>query len=309
MRKVNRVLFMGSKRLGLRVLQEMYALSPEKVVGVLTIDDTDDTRSVFPDIKDFSKRNRLKFHVAKNRAESESIIQDVAPDLCLVVGWYWLIRDIVLDAVPRGFIGVHNSLLPKFRGGSPLVWAIINGEHQVGVSFFSFRPGMDAGPIWAQGKVRVELQDYVSDVLDKLEEETVRLLKGSYWRILDGSIEPVDQDHEQATYCAQRMPSDGNVDWYAPAQKVYDFIRAQSDPYPGSFTYFKGEILKIWKAHLFDKTYYGKPGQVARIGDDGVYVVCGDHHAVILDEVEWKKERGEATRFIKSVRARMQMSS
>lgn len=305
MSKINRVLFIGSKQLGLRVLKEMYSLSPNKLVGILTIDDSNDTRSMFADFQHFSNQNEFVLHVAKNRKESEEIILELKPDLCIVVGWYWLISNNALDSVPSGFIGVHNSLLPKYRGGSPLIWPIINNEKKVGFSFFSFTQGMDEGNIWAQGSVTVEEQDYISDILGKLEEKTIQVLQENYLQILDGKVTPREQEHELATYCAQRFPSDGNINWHKSALDVYNFIRAQSDPYPGAFTYFDAQELKIWRAKVFDRPYYGTPGQVARISSDGVYVICGDHQALVIKEVEIGGKRGNAKDFIKSIKGRM----
>jgi len=305
MNKINRVLFIGSKQLGLRVLKLMYSLSPKTLIGILTIDDSDDTRSVFADFQQFSNQNELVLHVAKNRKESEKMILELKPDLCFVVGWYWLIGNNALDSVPFGFIGIHNSLLPKYRGGSPLIWPIINNEEKVGFSFFSFTQGMDEGDIWAQGSVSVEEQDYISDILKKLEGKIIRVLQEKYLQILDGEVTPIEQEHELATYCAQRFPNDGNINWHKSALDVYNFIRAQSDPYPGAFTYFNAQELKIWRARVFDRPYYGTPGQVARIASDGVYVICGDHRAVVIEEVEIGGKRGNAKEFIKSIKGRM----
>ncbi len=305
MPKINRVLFMGSKQMGLQVLREMYLLSPETLIGVLTIDDTNDTRTVFNDFQSFSNTNELELYVANNRKQADQIIRELNPDLCLVSGWYWMISKKTLGDVPHRFIGIHNSLLPKYRGGAPIIWAILNNEKKVGVSFFSFTPGMDEGPIWAQGSVLVKKYDYISDVLRKLVDRTIEVLQGTYLQILNGSICPVEQNHGLATYCAMRFPNDGNINWHMPAQYVYNFIRAQSEPYAGAFTYFEGQILKIWQASIFDKTYYGTPGQVARITTDSVYIICGDHQAVILEDVELGGKRGKANIFIKSIKGRM----
>jgi len=303
--QVNRVLFLGSKQLGLRVLQEIHSLCPESLVGVLSIDDRNDTRSVFTGFTEYATEHALDLHVAKNGKDAERIVRDLQPDLCLVVGWYWLISSEALNAVPFGFIGIHNSLLPKYRGGSPLIWPIINGDKEVGFSFFSFTPEMDDGPIWAQGRVNVEDDDYICDVLKKLEDKTIEVLQEHYINILNGTTTPADQDHQRATYCAQRFPYDGNIDWRKPAKDVYNFIRAQSDPYPGSFTYLDGQQLTIWSARLFEEPYYGTPGQVARLSDDGVYVICGDHRAIVLQQVSLGGQRGDARRFIKSIKSRM----
>lgn len=295
---------MGSKQLGLRVLKEVHALAPDKLAGILTIDDRSDVRTKFDEFEEFSKESGLRMVVAANRKHSEQVIKDIAPDLCLVVGWYWLIGASILSSVPRGFVGIHNSILPKFRGGSPLVWAMINGDSEVGFSLFSFTPGMDDGPVWAQGRVSVDVHDDISAVLERLENKTVEVLRQAYLPLLNGQLEPFEQKHDDASYCAQRLPTDGNIDWRRSAYDVYNFIRAQSEPYPGSFTYLDAMQVKIWKAKLFDKTYFGTPGQIARISSEGVYVVCGDDRAIVLDEIEIGGNRGRAADLIKSIKGR-----
>lgn len=301
----NRVLFIGSKQLGLRVLQEMYLLAPDKIIGVLTVDDRDDTRTKYSEIVQFANKHRLELYVATNRTHSEEIIAMLQPDISFVVGWYWLLQRSTLERVRGGFIGIHNSVLPRYRGGSPLIWPIIKGENEVGFSIFTFTDGLDEGPIWAQGKVSVGENEYISEVLQKLESLTIDVMRKSYLGIINGTLCPVEQAHELATYCAQRFPADGNIDWRGSAQEVFNFIRAQSDPYPGAFTYFENQQMIIWKAKLFESPYYGTPGQVARIANDGVYVICGNDRAIILQEVEINGVRAAATAFIKSFKVRL----
>ncbi|MBF0522815.1 MAG: methionyl-tRNA formyltransferase [Candidatus Omnitrophica bacterium] len=304
MRSIKRVLFMGSKDLGLGVLKEMVALSPKTLIGALTIDDKSDCRSALSDFKVFAKEKNIKLYVASNKADSERIIQELKPDLCFVVGWYWLISDATLDGVAKGFIGIHNSLLPQYRGSAPLVWAMMAGEKKVGFSLFTFTKGMDDGPIWVQGSVSVEDSDDIGDVLVKLKTKAVKTVHEKYPAILDGKIKPVAQKHNQATYCAQRLPSDGNINWSEPARKIYDFIRSQANPYPGAFTYYQSAELKIWRAQLCDKVYFGTPGQVAQIGKDGVYVICGDNRAIILKDIEFGGKRQPAQEILKTISIR-----
>ncbi len=300
-----RILFIGSKALGLSILREMFAISSETLVGALTIDDSDDSRSCFNTFQSFCGEKQIELLVAKNRKASEEIIREFQPDLCIVVGWYWFISKSTLTSVPNGFIGIHNSLLPKLKGGSPLVWSILNGDPYAGFSLFSFTEGMDDGPVWAQGKVRIEHTDFIADVLNKLEVETLQVFKDVYPNLLNGSAQSKGQDPAESTFCSQRCPEDGLIDWTVPAEKIYDFIRAQSAPYPGAYTNFKENKLTIWKAKLFDLPYLGCPGQVARITDEGVYVICGDSRAIIIEEVSLDGKHGTATEYIKSITVRL----
>ncbi|MEW6753616.1 MAG: methionyl-tRNA formyltransferase [Candidatus Latescibacterota bacterium] len=298
------ILLIGSKQIGLRMLEVLATAPAGALAAVLTTDDRGDTRSRYESIGTFCARHSLPLHVAQRAQDAQRAIAQVRPDLCVVAGWYWLVDSDTLASVPLGFVGFHNSLLPRYRGGSPLVWALINGEAEVGVSMFSLSPGMDDGPVWAQGSVRVDPADQVGDLLTRLEEAAAGMLGDVLPGLLRGKVSPVHQDHSQATYCAQRLPCDGNVDWTRTSPSVHNFVRAQSDPYPGAFTYLGRRRLTIWRTRPADLTYHGTPGQVARIGPEGVYVICGGSTAVVVEEVELGGKRGDANRIITSTRAR-----
>ena len=304
MNPIRRVLFVGSKQLGLQVLKEVHSIAPDSLAAVLTIDDSSDTRSVAQGFRRFCDDHKVPLHVAKNRKHSEELIQELRPEFCLVVGWYWLIGEATLNQVPRGCIGIHNSLLPRYRGGSPLIWPILNDEKEVGFSFFSLTSGIDDGDIWAQGSISIEESDFIGEILQKFQDRTVEVVRDVYPSILDGTRTPIPQNHSEATYCAQRSPSDGKIDWHRPARSLYNFIRAQSDPYPGAFTFFKGKEMKVWKARLFEHRYWGTPGQVARVAEEGIFVIGGDNKAIILEEVSIGEQRGPANEFIKSFKVR-----
>lgn len=301
---IRRVLFLGSKAQGLRCLSLMHDVGGHAIVGAITIDDRDDTRTEFAGFQTLCRDRNLPLHVATSRQHSEALARDLAPELCVVVGWYWLIGKATLAAVPHGFIGIHNSLLPKYRGVSPLVWAMINGEPEVGISMFSFSEGIDDGELWAQAAVSVEPDEYVADVLQKLTDKTLELLRDTFPAILAGRARPRPQANIEPTYCAARRPIDGRIDWHAPAQQVHDFIRAQSKPYPGAFTYFQGRKLIIWRARLAPVTYYGTPGQVAQVGPETVTVICGDHRPILLEEVEYDGRTVDAPVTIRSIKTR-----
>lgn len=308
MKQAKRVLFMGSKSLGFRVLREMHKLSPETLVGALTIDDSDDTRSAREVIEQFSRDNGISLYSARDQAHAEEILREIKPDLCMVAGWYWMISPNALRAVPRGYIGIHNSLLPKYRGGSPLVWSIINNEKQVGFSFFTLGDGMDEGDIWIQQTSTLQEDDTIYDATLRLEDLAIAALRENYKAITSGNIIPSRQNHANATYCAMRMPCDGNIDWEKSASDVYNFIRAQSDPYPGAFTFLKNSKVIVWKAERPDGIYYGTPGQVARVCANGVFVICGDNRAVLLKEAQIDDLRGDAKALLKSGEHRLSRS-
>lgn len=308
MKKIERVLFIGSKQLGLDCLKAMYNQSKEKLIGVLTFDDTSDGRSKFYDFTEFCSTTEIPMFIAKNKSESEKIIKKQKPDICFVVGWYWLFSKEILKEVPNGFLGMHNSLLPKYRGGSPLNWSIINGEKNIGFSMFTVTEGMDEGDIWFQYKFELKQEDDVNSILKKIEKAAVEAIKHNYNKILTGKLKPQPQNHQNATYCAQRKPEDGRIDWNKSSTQIYNFIRAQSYPYPGAFTIYKNKKLIIWKAIINEETYYGTPGQVARISDKGVVVICGDNKSITIKDVEYDGEKIAANKLIKTFKTRFHYS-
>jgi len=310
MGKVERVLFLGSKEIGFKSLSTLHSIEKKTIVGIITIDDSADERSVLNKFIEFSKINKIPLTIAKDRENADRLVRVYNPDLCIVIGWYWLIKKEVLDSVPYGFIGVHNSLLPKYRGGSPLVWAIINGEEKVGFTIFSFSEGIDDGPVWGQVSIEISNTESIAEILDKFERETVEFLKKIFPLILDDSIKPTPQNENESTYCSQRIPEDGAIDWSHSSIKIHNFIRAQSKPYPGAFTYIKGKKLTVLDTIPLDIIYFGTPGQIARIDHNGVWVICGDQKPLILKVVQYDSDTNLAAQdVIRSINIRFNSMS
>jgi methionyl-tRNA formyltransferase len=191
----------------------------------------------------------------------------------LVAGWYWIIKPALLRTVPAGFLGLHQSLLPKYRGSAPLVWAALRGEEQTGVSLFYFDEGIDTGDIVDQVSFTVAPQETITDVLTKAESAAVELVTR-----YAGPL---------ATYGSPRRPEDGRICWNQSASEVHNFIRAQTRPYPGAFTHLAEEkVLRIWRASPFPYPYYGVPGLVGQKHMDGFVVACGEG-AVTIQEWEF----------------------
>ena len=281
-----RVVFLGSKRVGLRCLEAMLDCSRAAVVSALTLDDLNDVRTVHGSFLELTQRYDLPLHTLTRRSEVRPLLEQYCPDLCIVVGWYWMIPEDLIASVPLGFVGIHFSLLPLYRGSSPLVWAMINGERETGVSMFSLVKDVDAGGIWAQRRVEIAPDEYVGTVLARLEDQAVELIKDVFPRMLTGEARSIPQDHTRATFCTPRTPADGLIDWTWPARRVLSFVRGQSRPYPGAFTYADAQRITVSRASV-GHPHEGDPGTVIRSPVD-VYVVCGDKKTIRIDEAESK---------------------
>lgn len=177
-------------------------------------------------------------------------LEMLQPDLLLAIGWYYLIPRSLRQLATKGCVGIHASLLPKYRGGAPLVWAMINGEKETGVTLFYLEDGVDTGDIIAQEKFPIEETDNIKDVLEKATRASIRLIEKYIPMIAEGNAPRQPQDHSLATQFPQRKPSDGLIDWTWEPERIRNFIRAQTKPYPGAFTYIGNKKVTIWDADI-----------------------------------------------------------
>ena len=303
----NRVLLIGSKDIGFNLLQQMYKAAPQNFVGCVTFDDSSDTRSRYGDIKKYCLKEGILVDVLEKSCNLKKSIEKYKPDICFVAGWYYLIPMDVISMVQGGFIGIHNSLLPSYRGFAPVVWAMINGEEKTGFSVFSLGDGVDTGDIWYQKEIIIGHKDHIGDVLEKINEQIFVFFEKEYLNILEGKIIPYKQKNENISYGAKRNHTDGLIDWSQNAIKVYNFIRAQSKPYPGAYFFYKDVKIRVWDVELFPFEIYGEAGQVGMIDAvrREVVVVCGNNTRIILKEVEIEDRIVKITECIKSLNDRV----
>jgi methionyl-tRNA formyltransferase len=164
-----RALFVGSKQLGLKALQAMVEAIPGSVAAAVTLDDSTDSRSLLPEFRAYCQSVDIPLTILGGPGELAGTIQQYSPKYVLVAGWYWIIKPSLLRMVPGGFLGLHPSLLPKYRGSAPLVWAALRGEDQTGVSLFYFDEGIDTGDIVDQVSFPLAPQETITHVLAKAE--------------------------------------------------------------------------------------------------------------------------------------------
>lgn len=304
---LEKIVFIGSKELGFAVFKELERQFPERLKACITMEDSWDDRSRLMEFKAYCGERDLPLHILTGKCDISSQIDDYVPDLCIVVGWYYLINAELLKKVKGGFIGVHNSLLPKYRGFAPLVWQLINGEQKVGFSIFSFDEGLDTGNIFFQEEIKISEKDYIADVLKLVEERVLMFFKVHFRELLDGTLAGYAQADTGASYCGKRVESDGKVDWTWDSTRIYNYIRAQSLPYPGAYAYYNGKKIIIWKAEVFEADIYGAPGQIGLIDkkSERVIIICGENTGLAVDEIEIEGEKIRAADYIKSLSIRV----
>jgi methionyl-tRNA formyltransferase len=201
-------------------------------------------------------------------------------DLMLVVSWRYLIPKRVYQKARLGAFVFHDSLLPAYRGFSPTVWAIINGEDHTGVTLFEMAEEVDSGDIVDQEWVPIGEEETIAQVMERVTETYLTVLERNYPALIAGTAPRTPQNHAEASYTCKRIPSDNWINWKRPAHKIYNLIRATTHPYTGAFTLFEKKRLYIWEAQLLsdERHYVGSiPGRVVEIlPRKGVVVLTGE---------------------------------
>jgi methionyl-tRNA formyltransferase len=210
-------------------------------------------------------------------------------DLMFAVSWRYIIPEKVYERARLGAYVFHDSLLPEYRGFSPTVWAIINGEDHTGVTLLEMAGDYDTGDIIAQSRVPIGPDDTIADTLERVTETYLTLLRTHLPALVSATASRTPQDESRATYTAKLLPEDFRIDWNWPTQRIYNLIRATTAPYAGAYTTLEGQKLTIWSARLLEnpRRYVGRvPGRVVEFkADTGAVVLTGDG-ALLLTQVQ-----------------------
>ncbi len=222
-----------------------------------------------------------------NSTETFEWLDSLNPDLCLCGGWSQIINEQVLEIPNRGFLGFHSSRLPEGRGGAPVNWSLIDGADEVWISLFQYEPGVDAGDVLAQGSVPVEQRDDIGTVFDALASEACRLTTSVRIDLEAGAGDTKPQSLSAASYRPRRQPQDGIIDWHREPDAQYDWIRAQTDPYPGAYTFYQETKLTVRETTLVDLSVGDAvPGEVIDITPGAGVDVCTGSGAIRLTRLK-----------------------
>ncbi|MBQ7581659.1 MAG: methionyl-tRNA formyltransferase, partial [Lachnospiraceae bacterium] len=195
----------------------------------------------------------------------------------------------ILNIPTKGCVNVHTSLLPKYRGSSPIQWAIIEGETQTGVTVMQMDAGMDTGDILFTQEIAIDTKETGGSLHDKLADAGAELIVKALDEIEAGNVHPVKQDSSQATYTKMLDKGMGNIRFEAATARIERMVRALN-PWPSTYTYLHGKILKIWAADVFPEKSTETPGTVIRVDGSAFYVKTGDGVLKVTEvQLEGKK--------------------
>jgi methionyl-tRNA formyltransferase len=221
-----------------------------------------------------------------NAPSTIEAVRGVEPDALFVVGWSQLLGEEVLGLARRGAFGMHPTLLPRHRGRAPIPWAILSGLARTGVTLFEIVDGTaDSGPIVGQVEIPVEPAETATTLYEKVTDAHVELVRRCVPRLIAGDASRVPQDPQRASVWPKRTPADGIIDWDTRARYLYDWVRAQTRPYPGAFTYLGDEKVIVWRARPLALAVDAPGGTIVGEQSEGPVVACGEG-ALLLEEIE-----------------------
>ena len=206
---------------------------------------------VFSDFKsesiiNFCKKKQIDLFLGNPRnGKCSDFINEKQCDILLSINYLYIIEYPLIDLPKKYAINIHGSLLPKYRGRTPHVWAIINNEKTTGVTAHLIDEKCDNGDIIQQIEIKIEKNDTGAIILEKFQKEYWPLIQNIIGKIENQSIKFRPQDQSKATYFGKRTPDDGKIDWNWQKERIYNWIRAQASPYPGAFCYLNGQKLII----------------------------------------------------------------
>ena len=222
----------------------------------------------------------------KNNQEEYEYLKNIDADMCLVIAYGQIIPESFLNLTKKGFINIHASLLPKYRGAAPIQRAIMNLEKKTGISIMKINSQLDEGPVCKSYEIDINEKDSSDDLSEKLSDLAVEKILDDIDDILDDKAKFKDQDHSKATYAKKIDKKESSIDWNTPAKSVIAKINGLN----GAHFIFQGARYKILKAELNNLS--GKPGEI--IGDS-LEIACKEKSIkVMMIQREGKKPQRTA---------------
>ena len=286
-----RIVFCGTPEFAVPSLRRL-AASPEfSVEAVITQPDRPRGRGghvTGSPVKDAALELGLHVYQPESiKSESaQEFLKRVAPDAVVIIAYGQIVPARLLTIPRLGWINLHGSLLPAYRGAAPIHWAIANGETVTGLTAMQIDAGMDTGPTLLRREVEIGPDETTPELAARMSAMGAELIAESLVRFNRGEITPAPQDGKNATYAPILKKEDGRIDWSRPAQQIYNRMRGFT-PWPGAYTTFRGQTCHLW----------GRPGSPGAVGAEAtigqiiseskeIHVVCGEATRLRVESVQ-----------------------
>jgi methionyl-tRNA formyltransferase len=302
-----RIVFCGTPAFAAPSLQRLRAEPDFEIAGVVTQPDRPRGRGQeiqTSPVKDAAVAAGIAVYQPEKIKSNEGYeyFQRVAPDTVVIIAYGQIISQQLI-AIPRlGWINLHASLLPKYRGAAPINWAIANGERRTGLTTMQIDAGLDTGPTLLKYETEIGADETAPQLTARLAQAGAPLIVETLRKLASGQVRPVPQDNSQATLAPILKKEDGQIDWSLTAHKIYDRIRGLQ-PWPGGFTTFRGKACRIWGRALPPVAASGTPGAILPTEPDGLLVMCGGESVLQVEHVQLEgRNRVTGAQFLSGAR-------
>ncbi|MFZ0739165.1 MAG: methionyl-tRNA formyltransferase [Candidatus Acidiferrales bacterium] len=300
-----RILFCGTPKFALPSLHALAAAKDISIEAVITQPDRPRGRgqeTASPPVKEFALGAGLHvFQPEKIKSESaQAFIEKVAPDAIVIIAYGQIIPARLIEIPRLGWINVHASLLPKYRGAAPIQWALMRGETRTGVTTMRIDAGLDTGPMLEKTEIGIATDETAPELSRRLADAGAPLIVNTLRKLERGEITPEAQDSSKATLAPPLKKEDGRIDWSQSSREIYNRIRGL-EPWPGAHTTFRGQSVEIWgrPAERDDDAKRAgatlAPGSLRAEGKD-IYVAAGGGTWLLLSEVRMEGRKRTSAR-------------
>jgi methionyl-tRNA formyltransferase len=217
--------------------------------------------------------------------EGFEYFERLAPDAVVIIAYGQIISQRLIDIPRLGWINVHASLLPKYRGAAPINWAIANGEKRTGLTTMRIDAGLDTGPMLLNFETEIGADETAPELTARLANAAAPLIVETLEKLDRGEITPTPQDNSKMSLAPPLKKEDGRIDWSLDARKIHNRIRGLQ-PWPGAFTTFRGKNCQIWGKPLRRVAAGGAPGIILATQEDGLLVICGGATVLRVEQVQ-----------------------
>lgn len=278
-----KIVFMGTAGFSRHVLEKLLE-NNFNIIGVVTQPDRYVGRKkilTMPEVKEVAIEHAIPVFQPQRIKQDYQEIIDIQPDLIITAAYGQIIPEALLNVPKLGCINVHASLLPKYRGGAPVHYAIINGEKVTGVTIMYMAKKMDAGNIISQAEVSISAQETTGELYDRLSVVGAELLIETLPSIIEGSNASIKQDEQLVTYAPTIAHEQEKLDFNKSAFQVYNQVRGMN-PWPGAYTLYQDKVIKIWAGKIHEcenaKKHHShqENGTIVKIFKDAIGIKTGD---------------------------------
>ena len=300
-----RLLFFGTPGFAVPTLKSLLTLPEFQVAAVITQPDRPRgrTREVSaPLVKQTAAAAGIPVHQPEKigSGEARELLLKLKPEAIVIIAYGQIIPAQLLGIPKYGWINLHASLLPKYRGAAPINWAIVHGETKTGLTTMRIDAGMDTGDILLQREIEIGPSETAPELAARMADAGAALMVETLRGLAAGTLISRPQDHSAATRAPSLKKEDGRIDWNRSATEIYNCIRGFA-PWPGAYTTFRGQICHIWGGPL-PETTSARPATISCIGTQ-VLVACGKGTLLRLDGVTLAgRKRITATEFANGAR-------